>query len=716
MKSIRLKIGFITLLIMVIAFTSIGLISIITAKKSLETELIKALEESVSATADSIKASNDREFKMLETLAALPEIRDPNVSLLDKTHTIYGAMSLDKDYIDVCILDTAGFAWINNGVRMIPFKERQYFQQPFKTGKRFVTDPFINKVTSAPAVFYSVPVFDDKNNVINVLFCVIEGLKPSYLATNHRAGDNRPAFLITLNEGPGGEGEAFAELHSPGIIIASEDLLAEDLPMEEFTTESIFAKAEKTSDQELIEQINRIKTEQNGIIKYKLEGEQYVLAFEKVPETNWVAINKIPYSDFQADINKMRNAVIVYIAFITILAVIIVSIAISRSIKPLKDVKDAISEIATGNADLTRRISLHSNDEIGSVVKGFNQFEEKLQNIIADIKESKEKLASVGNNMKENASSTTESIASLFSNIEDMQVQIVTQGDSVNLTASSVTEISANIQSLERMIETQATGVTQASAAVEQMMGNISSVNKSIDIMADSFEQLLDNTDTGVEKQEIVSQKIKDIESQSEALQGANTVIATIASQTNLLAMNAAIEAAHAGDAGRGFSVVADEIKKLSESSSQESNKINEQLNEIMNSITEVVQASVESMDAFKKVSELINSTNEMVLQIKNAMDEQNSGSKQIFDALYTMNNNTSEVRSASREMSIGNQSVLDEIKNLQEATNSMKNSMSLITEGADRINRTGNELDEITPKLMNTIDHISAQIDQFKV
>ena len=716
MKSIRLKIGFITLLIMIISFSSIGLISIITAKKSLETEMIKALSESVSATADSIKASNDREFKMLETLAALPEIRNPDISLLEKTHTIYGAMSLDKDYIDVCILDTNGFAWINNGVRMIPFKERQYFQQPFKTGKRFVTDPYINKVTSAPAVFYAVPVFDDKNNIINVLFCVIEGLKPSQLATNHRAGDNRPAFLITLNEGPGGEGEAFAELHSPGIIIASEELMSEDLKMEEFTTESIFVKAEKTGDPELIAQIDRIKTEESGIIKYKLDGEQYVLAFKKVPETNWMAINKIPYSDFQADINEMRNAVIVYIVLITILAVIIVSIAISRFIKPLKDVKDAINEIATGSADLTKRISLKTNDEIGTVVKGFNQFEEKLQTIISDIKKSKERLSSVGSDMQANASSTTESIASLFANIEDMQVQIVTQGDSVNLTASSVTEISANIQSLEKMIETQAAGVTQASAAVEQMIGNISSVNKSIDIMADSFEQLLDNTDTGVEKQEVVSQKIKDIESQSEALQGANTVIATIASQTNLLAMNAAIEAAHAGDAGRGFSVVADEIKKLSESSSQESNKINEQLNNIMNSITEVVQASIESMDAFKKVSELINSTNEMVLQIKNAMDEQNSGSKQIFDALYTMNNNTSEVRSASREMSIGNQSILDEIKNLQEATNSMKSSMSLITEGADRINRTGTELGEITPKLMNTIDNISVQIDQFKV
>ena len=158
MKSLRLRISLITLVVMIFSFVSIGFIAIKSARESLEEELTKALVQSVHATAESIKASNEKEFKMLETLAALPEIRNPDISLLDKTHTIYGAMSLDKDYIDVCILDKDGFAWINNGVKKIPFKERKYFQEPFTTGKRFHTDPFINKVTSAPAVFYSVPV------------------------------------------------------------------------------------------------------------------------------------------------------------------------------------------------------------------------------------------------------------------------------------------------------------------------------------------------------------------------------------------------------------------------------------------------------------------------------------------------------------------------------------------------------------------------------
>ena len=713
MKSLRLKISLIVLAVMVVSFVSIAWISIRSAKHSLEEEMTKSLIESVHATADSIKAKNAREFKMIETLASLPSIRNPNVDLLEKTHTIYEAMYNNKEYIDVCILDTDGFAWINNGVQKIPFTERKYFQYPYTTGEKFVSDPFINKVSNAPALFYSVPVFDSNNNVINVIFCVIDGLQLSELSVSHKAGKERSAFLITLQDG---ENQSFSELHTSGTIIAAEKYLDKDIKMEEMYLESVFNNAKATHNEKFINEMLRVTTENSGIMKYNLMGESYVIAFEKIPDTKWVAMNVVPYSDFQDGMDRVRSIIIIYVLILSIVAVFIVSFVIARSIKPLRVVKSAINEIATGHADLTKRISIDSDDEIGSVVQSFNQFEDKLQFIVSDIKESKDNLTKVGQVMKENATITTGSLSSLFANIENMESQISTQGESVSLTANSVNGISDNINSLEAMIENQVEGVSQASSAIEQMMGNISSVDKSVDAMAISFEDLFENTNIGIKKQELVSQKIKEIEKQSENLQSANTVIATIAGQTNLLAINAAIEAAHAGESGKGFSVVADEIKKLSESSTQESNKINEQLREITNSITSVVQASIESMEAFSKVSTLINSTNDMVMSIKRAMNEQNAGSKQIFDSLYTMNNNTSQVREASKKMSEENQSVLAEIKNLQEVTASMQECMTLITDGTSKINESGDKLNSVTPELIASIDEISSQIDQFKV
>ena len=439
-------------------------------------------------------------------------------------------------------------------------------------------------------------------------------------------------------------------------------------------------------------------------------------SYVPVQGTPWSAILTIPQSQIEEVGNKMKTMIIIITALIGITISIVCSLMMIAAVKPLKVVQESIHEIATGEADLTQQIVVKSNNEIGALGDGFNAFMEKLRTIVGGVKDSKEILGDVNVGLQNRIEENGRSIEAIIGDLNDIDSQVQNQADSVSQTVSAVEEISQNIQSLENMIETQSSGVVEASAAVEEMIGNISSVNNSVGYMAQSFDSLIQNTEAGIQRQNDVNQRIRNIEEQSKALQTANKTISDIAGQTNLLAMNAAIEAAHAGEAGKGFSVVADEIRKLSETSSAQSKTIREELKKIEGSINDVVSASQASTDMFVEVSNSISQTQQLVLQIKGAMEEQQEGSKQIGDALKLMNDNTSEVRAASHEMAEGNKSILTEIDQLRNTTGVIRQSMDKISQSAGDIKETSNSLSEIADSVTSAVDQIGGQIDLFKV
>ncbi len=594
------------------------------------------------------------------------------------------------DYILYATPDGTAYSSFNKQTNVAG---RPYFNAVFQQGKtRFLGDPVLSSTTGQPAMHITRAVIQN-GRTVGLMAGVVNVGKVIELVNSIKFGDAGYAFLLA----------------SDGMVISH--------PKKEYsmTKNFITGYSEGHEDMGALASEMVKGTNGSGWVNGLYGGMDYI-TFNPVIGTTWSLALSVPKAEIYESVYNTMRMMIIAAVIIIVSLIAIVGFVLFKTMRPLQSVESAITEIASGNADLTKRIDYNSDNEIGYVVKGFNNFTGKLQSIISEVKSSESELSRYGESLALSAQDTGSSITQILANIESLRGQIVNQSASVEETAGAVNQIASNIDSLNRMIENQTSGITQASAAIEEMIGNISSINGIMDRMSKSFSDLQEHSESGYSKQQVVNEQIEKIEAQSAMLQEANSVISSIAEQTNLLAMNAAIEAAHAGDAGKGFSVVADEIRKLSETSTTQSKAIGEQLNQIKDSISEVVSSSEESSNAFKMVSQEIQDTVQLVTQIKGALSEQNEGSKQISDTIVSLNDNSSEVKGASTEMSQGNQAILEEVKRLQDATSVMKDSMEEMSVGAKKINETGTVLNEISSQVKSSIDKISGQIDQFKV
>ena len=375
-----------------------------------------------------------------------------------------------------------------------------------------------------------------------------------------------------------------------------------------------------------------------------------------------------------------------------------------------------LENLSSDQKDLTKRVSVCSVDEVGTIAGMVNSFCEQLGGGIRDIKDGQGELTSAGTRLEENASGMAKSITRISGAAEQVLVKAQDQKESTDNSSKAVQRITNQIKALEESIFTQTSSMTQASASVEKMAGNIASISTVTEKMADHFKTVEEAANEGIRVQKTSTERISEIVRQSQALQEANKIIAAIAARTNLLAMNAAIEAAHAGASGRGFSVVADEIRKLAVNSSNESKKIGVELKQIVQTIDHIVRDADDSMKAFNEVSKRVSETEELVFTVNNAIHEQKTGAGQVMEALRIMNDVTTRVKNGSDEISHGNEAMIREIDLLQSSATEILTNMEEVSGGIKNINSGAQEVSGLAAATHSSIQKISATADGFEV
>ena len=452
-----------------------------------------------------------------------------------------------------------------------------------------------------------------------------------------------------------------------------------------------------------------VKSDKNG-------GELNSLFEEEVDVS--IAIVK----DFSA-IKTAYKSILQIIVFGTVILLAIVAtmiiIIVSRSIlKPIKDSISAFENLNGGNglADLTYRIEVKREDEIGTMCNEVNDFIKTQQNIMQDVKLSSKAINDITENLSCSAEEAASSTQQITANISNVNKQVIKQNQALQEVQVILQDSVAGVQNLDSLIGNQSAGIVESSSAIEQMVGNISAVSHSVNRMAEEFHQLIDITETGRQRQDDVARQINNMAEQSRHLAEANNVISQIASQTNLLAMNAAIEAAHAGEAGKGFSVVADEIRKLAENSAAQSKAIKQELSNISNIIQEVVHTSEISVQEFGQISNKVVSTEGLVGEIDNAMLEQQLSSKQVLTALREINDFSMQVQQTSKQMAENIIRLETSSSNLDFIATTVSTSMSEMDNGIREIGRVVQTVSDEVVRAKGSVDVMDDILDKFKL
>lgn len=450
-------------------------------------------------------------------------------------------------------------------------------------------------------------------------------------------------------------------------------------------------------------------------LKTEVHNIYYPINIEDIT-TPWNLEVAIPMSEVTKGVRKLTIFIIIFTVVVIVIAAVVTFFLSGNIVHPIINVTCALKDISEGEGDLTKTIPIASHDEIGDLSRYFNATLGKIKGMVIMIKQQTATLSGIGSELASHMTETAAAINQITTNIQNIKNKVINQSAGVVETNATMEQITLHIEKLDEHIDKQTLNVSQSSSSIEEMIVNIKSVTQTLIKNGDNVLNLIESSGEGhIDLQEVAAD-LQEIARESEGLLEINAVMENIASQTNLLSMNAAIEAAHAGEAGKGFAVVADEIRKLAENSSEQSKTVSTVLKKIKESIDKITRSTDKVLMKFDAIDSGVKTVADQEENIRNAMEEQGEGSKQILDSLALLNGITRQVKDGSEEMLDGSKQIITESKNLEAVTQDIANEMNEMAIGANQINAAVHEVNRISEKNKENIDILVTEVSQFKV
>ena len=562
-------------------------------------------------------------------------------------------------------------------------RERSWYKKAVESNGNIIITPVYISTNGQPVISLAKTIMDTNNSILGCIGLDINLTDLTSFIGSVKVGNTGYCMLI----------------QDDGMILANAKHSEYNFKTLHETNLAAFTEIGKTS---------------NGSMLVTLDGKMVKTYIFPLPDLEWKLVIFVEQNEILSLFYALVR-IMVLIGLVMFVFYFTLAIFASRVLKRyFTRLETLLGKIASG--DLTDRIKVKRNDEIGRLMTHLNMATEHSHTMLAALREEADKMTAIGSDLSSNMEETAAAVKQISSNATTVKEKALMQAAGVTETAATGEQIQGKLSLLVKGITRQSESITQSSALITSTAENMLRINKILSQNDELIKTVYGQMKAGTDGARAANEFVKKIAERSEALLEASQVIQNIASQTNLLAMNAAIEAAHAGESGKGFAVVADEIRKLAEESNMQGKQIGAVIKESTEIIAQVSEAGIQAEKTFTDVYGLISNISKKEDSIVNLMREQEENGAQVLSAIETINKVTRDVSSASVEMLEGGKQITAEMQKLAEITRETTDSMTEIASGAEQITDAVEEVVSLAEQNKTSIEHLAQEVGKFKI